>query len=133
MQINRVSSSSRRLNRMTCNSVAESAYEPICDSTLAGRCPSGPQVAGARLASKLEGSPGPLRWLIDEGAARRHPLPRKLPRDPLRPRRAICGARRRANRLAVCASRPSALALFAAEVYRCGLIARKSTDSRHER
>lgn len=56
-----VSSSSRPLKRVTRTSVAESAYEAIRDSIIAGRYPPGEQLVEARLASELAVSRGPVR------------------------------------------------------------------------
>ena len=57
----RVSSSSRPLKRVTRISVAESAYEAIRDSIIAGQYPPGEQLVEARLAAELGVSRGPVR------------------------------------------------------------------------
>jgi GntR family transcriptional regulator of gluconate operon len=57
----RVSASTGHLKRVTRTSVAESAYEAIRDSIIAGRYPPGEQLVEARLASELGVSRGPVR------------------------------------------------------------------------
>jgi DNA-binding GntR family transcriptional regulator len=57
----RLNSSPRPLKRVTRTSVADSAYEAIRDSILAGRHPPGQQLVEARLAAELGVSRGPVR------------------------------------------------------------------------